>query len=287
MKIKTSFKLFAFTIIIIVVLILSMSTKVVEEGIIAKIATPFRPMAVKLLKTSNFPICLPAYFPPPYQGNKWHLDLETSKNKFSIEIDKWSLYEKTGPGLYAGTLSGNIENPLGPPIVKQFISENKEVKSIILADGADGIEGKEYIMDLDAYRAISWKFGQWSYFVVARLDNGEDRARDYASEIIKSIGENGPGLSGSPGNLYFLDIGANHPTMEIFWKVNDSVWYQLDWRDDPSVAVKILRSMTNLGVGQLSTTDPIGDADFPFERGSVVEFILKDRPPIDLDEIYS
>ncbi|WP_407310363.1 hypothetical protein [Desulfosporosinus sp. SB140] len=350
MKTKTSF---AIALIFIVLLIPSMHTKafMAEEGTITKIATPFRPFAVKLLKTSNFPICLPTYFPPTNQENKWHLSLETSKNKFTIEIDQWTPDERTGTGLYAGTLSGNIENPLGPPIVEQFISENKEVKTINLANG---IDGKEYIMDLNAFRAISWEIGRWSYFVAARPNNKEDRARNYASEIIKTIGENGLGLSGSPGNLYFLDIGANHPTMEIFWKVNDTVWYQLDWRDDPSVAVKILRSMTNLSVGQLSTTnetssnnetdklitqsttnqstqpeistseawqivsrlryvqgevvslqqspdgsitlslrvevsyhngtDPIEDPDFPFKRGQIVEFIIKDRPPMDLSK---
>jgi len=231
---------------------MSLKTFMVEDGTITKIATPFRPIAVKLLETNNFPIYLPAYLPPPYQGNKWHLNLETSKNKFTIEIDQWTPDERSGTGLYAGTLSGNIENPLGPPIVEQFISENKEVKTINLANG---IEGKEYIMDLDAFRVISWEIGQWSCFVAARPNNKEDRTRNYASEIIKTIGGNGLGLSGSSGKLYFLDIGANHPTMEIFWKVNDSVWYQLDWRDDPSVTVKILRNMTYLGVGQAKSMD--------------------------------
>ncbi|WP_325391086.1 hypothetical protein [Desulfitobacterium sp.] len=81
---------------------------------------------------------------------------------------------------------------------------------------------------------------------MARMDNKEDSARNYASEIIKTIGVNGLALSDSPGKLYFLYLGANHPTTEIFWKVNDSEWYQLDWRDNPNDAIKILRSMEYL-----------------------------------------
>lgn len=245
MRMKTSFPI---GIIFIVLIISSMSTRaaMVENGTITKIATPFRPIVVKLLEASNSPIYLPAYLPPPYQGNIWHLNLEASKNKFTIEIDQWTPHESAGTGMYSGTLSGNIENPLGSPIVEQIINEKKEVKTITLPNG---IEGKEYIMDLDAYRAISWEFGQWSYFVAARPNNSEDSTRNYASQIIKTIGGNGLGLSGSSGKLYFLDIGANHPTTEIFWKVNDSVWYQLNWRDNPSDAIKILRSMKYIGVG--------------------------------------
>lgn len=212
-----------------------------------KIVAPFKLISGKLLETSNFPVYLPSYLPTPYQKNKWHLNLETSKNEFTIEIDQWTSDQRTGTGTYAGTLSGNIENPLGPLIVEQFINENKEVKTITLPNG---IEGKEYIMDLDAFRAISWKIGYWSYFVAARPDHQEDSFRNYAYEIIKTIGVNGLVLSDFPGKLYFLYIGANHPTTEIYWKVNDSVWYQLIWRDDPSNAIKILRSMNYLGVGQ-------------------------------------
>lgn len=234
MKIKT---LFAF-VIIVIVLISSMSTRafMVENGIVTKIAEPFRPIARKLLGTMNFPVYLPTYLPSPFQENKWHLNLDLNKNNFMIEIDQLTLGERTGTGFYAGTLSGNVENPQGSPIVDQLINENKEIKTIYLADG---IEGKEYFMDLDAYRLISWKIGQWSYFVAAR----PDKTRSYASEIIKNIGTKGLGLSDSSGKLYFLDIGANHPTAEIFWKVNDFVWYQLDWRDNPSEAIKILQSM--------------------------------------------
>ncbi|HWQ40632.1 MAG TPA: hypothetical protein VN456_01180 [Desulfosporosinus sp.] len=229
-----------------------------------KIAAPFKLISGKLLlETSNFPVYLPSYLPPPYQENKWHLNLETSKNKFTIEIDQWTPDQRTGTGRYAGTLSGNIENPLGPPIVEQFINENKEVKTITLPNG---IEGKEYIMDLDAFRTISWKIGYWSYFVAARPGQQEGSTRNYASEIIKTIGVDGLALSDFPGKLYFLYIGANHPTAEIYWKVNDSVWYQLIWRDDPSNAIKILRSMNYLGVGQAKNRIKADSDSWPLNR---------------------
>ena len=80
---------------------------------------------------------------------------------------------------------------------------------------------------------------------------GEGSTINYASQIINIIGGNGLALSGFPGKLYFLYLGANHPTAEIYWKVNDSVWYQLDWRDDPSNAIKILRSRDYIGVGRV------------------------------------
>ena len=189
---------------------------------------------------------LPAYLPSLYQGNKWHHNFETSDNKFTIEIDQWAPDQTTGTGMYAGTISGNIGSHQGPPTVEQMINESKEALTVNLPNG---IEGKEYIEDLDFERLISWKNGQWSYFVAARMDNKEENARNYASEIIKTIGVNGIAFSDSPGKLYFLYLGANHPTTEIFWQVNNSVWYQLEWQDDPSTAIKILRSMKYIGGG--------------------------------------
>lgn len=94
---------------------------------LAKIAAPFRPIAKTLLETSNFPVYLPAYLPPtPDQRMEWLLNLDNldvSKNKFGIEIDEGQPGAKGG--IYAGTLSGNIENHQGPPIVEQIINESK------------------------------------------------------------------------------------------------------------------------------------------------------------------
>lgn len=243
MKIKTSLIILLF---VIVLLISSMSMKAftIDNGTIMKIATPFRPIAVKLLENSNFPIYLPRYLPSLERGKEWIIKPEVNNNSFSIEIDQHDFGGRSGTGMYAGTFSGNVGTPLVSPLEDQFVSENTEVKAITLPNG---IEGKEYIMDLDAFRAISWEIGEWSYFVAARQDNNEDSARNYASEIIKTIGVNGLAISDSTGKLYFLYLGANHPTIEIFWKVNDSVWYQLDWRDYPSDAIKILRSMKYIG----------------------------------------
>lgn len=213
----------------------------------SKLATPFNPIADKLLGTMNFPVYLPTYLPRPYQENKWHLNLETSENKFTIEIDQWTPDQRTGTGMWAGILSGNIGTPPESPLEKQFITEYREVKTINLPNG---IKGKEYTIETNAGQAISWEIGQWSYFVAAQPGNGVDNTVNSASQIINIIGGNGLALSGSPGKLYYLYTGANHPVTEIDWKVNDSVWYQLIWQDDPSNAIKILRSMTYLGVGQ-------------------------------------
>ncbi|OLN32852.1 hypothetical protein [Desulfosporosinus metallidurans] len=209
------------------------------------IAIPFDKIAGRLLETSDFPVFLPAYLPAPYTGEEWFLNLESSNNKFTIEIDLRSRGNKTG--MYVGTLSGNVGNPPVSPLEKQFISENRELKTIKLTNE---IECKEYIIDPAAGKAISWESGQWGYFVAAQPDSKEGSTISYASQIINLIGGNGLALSEFPGRLYFFYTGANHPTTEIFWKVNNSVWYQLDWRDDPSNAIKILRSMKQIGINE-------------------------------------
>ena len=210
-----------------------------------ELATPFKPISGKLLlETSNFPVYLPTYLPPLFQGDKWLLKPELNKNMFSIEIDRQSPGNIIGTGMYAGTLSGNIGDPPGSPLEDQIVSENTEVTTI---DLPNGITGKEYIMEQGAGKAISWKVGQWSYFVAAQPDTEVSSAIDSASQIINTIGINGLALSDSPGKLYFFFL--NHTFTTIYWKVNDSVWYELDWHDDPSNAINILRSMEFIGVG--------------------------------------
>ena len=209
-----------------------------------KIAAPFKLISGKLLlETTNFPVYLPTYLPPLYQENEWLLK-PGNKNMFSIEIDRRSPGDRSGTGMYAGTLSGNIEDPPGSPLEDQIVSENTEVTTI---DLPNGITGKEYIMEQGAGKAISWKVGQWSYFVAAQPDTEVSSAIDSASQIINTIGINGLALSDSPGKLYFFFL--NHTFTTIYWKVNDSVWYELDWHDDPSNAINILRSMEFIGVG--------------------------------------
>lgn len=247
MKIKTSF---AIVIIFIVILISSMSTKafMLEDGTITKIATPFRSIAVKLLETSHFPIFLPSYLPSLSQWNDWILKPEVNKNMFSIEMDKHYFGGRSGTGMYAGTLSGNIGNPSRSPLEDQFVRENTEVKTISLSNG---IKGKEYIIDPIAGKAISWKIGQWSYFVAAQPGDGVGSTIGSASQIINIIEKNGMALSDFPGKLYFLYTG-NHAYTEIYWKVNNSVWYHLVWQDAPSNAIRVLRSMKLVGDGERS-----------------------------------
>jgi len=211
----------------------------------SELAGPFKSIAGKLLESSNFPIYLPAYLPPLEQGNEWILKPEVNQNMFGIEIDQHYPGDRNGAGMYAGTLFGNVGNPPESPLEDQFISENTEVKTI---DLPNGITGKEYIMEQGAGKAISWKVGQWSYFVAAQPDSEVSSAIDYASQIINTIGINRLTLSDSPGKLYFFYL--NHTFTEIYWKINDSVWYHLVWRYDPSNAIKILRSMKFIGDGR-------------------------------------
>ena len=228
-----------------------MNTKafMVADGTLIKIASPFKPIAGQLLRTINFPVYVPSYLPSPYQGKKWHLNLETSKNKFTIEIDQWSPNQRTGTGMWAGLLSGNIGSPPEQPLEKQFTTENKEVKTI---NFPNGVEGKEYIIDptVNGGTGISWEIGQWSYFVAAQAGNGVDSTIGSATQITDIIGKNGQALTDFPGKLYFLYTGANHPITEIFWQVNNSIWYRLEWQDNPSDAIKILRSMKCIAVGR-------------------------------------
>ncbi|AFM39262.1 hypothetical protein Desaci_0185 [Desulfosporosinus acidiphilus SJ4] len=243
MKIKTSF---ATLLIIIVLLTPAITAKMVmvDNGTITKIAEPFRPIAVKLTENSKFPIYLPSYLPPLNRGEDWIIKPEINNNSFSIEIDQHEFGDRNGAGMYDGALFSNVGNPPESPLENQFVSEKTEVKSINLPNG---ITGKEYIMEQGADKGISWEVGQWSYFVATQPDSEVSSAKDYALQIIKTIGLNGLALSDSPGNLYFFYL--NHTFTEIYWKVNDSVWYQLVWQHDPCEAIKILRSMNYMKIG--------------------------------------
>lgn len=176
------------------------------------------------------------------QTYEWHLVPKIDNNQFSIEIYNWIPDQTNGNGIYYGTLYGNIENPQGHPLYDQVNSESKEVKTISLPNG---IEGKEHADPTLLVHTISWEIGQWRYFVELQPGN-EDAINKYASQIINTIGSNGLVLNAFPGRFIFFESNGR-PLTEIYWKVNDSIWYQLEWRD-PIEAIKILRSMELKGV---------------------------------------
>ncbi|AGL00010.1 hypothetical protein [Desulfoscipio gibsoniae] len=214
----------------------------------SKLAAPFQPISEKLLKTSNFPIFLPTYFPSPnVKDMKWSLNLKTEKNNFTIEIGK-DLPPRKGVAYEAGTLSGNVRQPDESPLEKQFESENIGISSINLPNG---IKGKEFLADgypnVIGSNAITWKTDKWSFFVTASPGNGSGSTVDYAHQIVNALGKNDQGLLALPGKLSFIYTGANHPLTEIYWKVNDFTWYCFNWSGDTKEAIQIWRSMAYIG----------------------------------------
>jgi len=209
----------------------------------SKLAIQVGSIANNLLSTMNFPIYLPSYFPNMGQTYEWHLVPKIDNNQFSIEIYNWIPGHTNGNGTEYGTLCGNIGN--SHPLYDHRLnseSESKEVKTISLPNG---IEGKEQVYPTLLEYTLSWKIGQWSYFIESQPGN-EDKIIKYASQIINTIGSNGQVLNAFPGKFIFYQSN-DRPFTEIFWNVNDSICYQLDWRD-PIDAIKILRSMELKGV---------------------------------------
>ncbi|ODA41829.1 hypothetical protein [Desulfosporosinus sp. BG] len=205
----------------------------------SKLAAPFRPLTEKMLKISGFPIFLPAYLPSA-EGWEWSLKLETKTNSFDIEIDKHG-------GVYSGTLSGNVGQPPESPLKNQLESENNRITSINLPNG---IKGKEIFFPqyphVDNSNAIIWESGNWSCCVTGEPVDGPFSTVDLAQQIVNALDKNDQILSGRPGKLYLFCAPAG-PWTHIYWKVNNSTWYSLDWKGDPKEAIQVLSSMVYIG----------------------------------------
>ncbi|WP_157998423.1 hypothetical protein [Desulfosporosinus sp. OT] len=67
-----------------------------------------------------------------------------------------------------------------------------------------------------------------------------------AHQIVNVLGKNDQILSGRPGKLYLFSAPAGLWT-HIYWKVNNSTWYSLDWKGDPKEAIQVLSSMVYIG----------------------------------------
>ena len=230
-----------------------------------QIAAPFEYIAAELLKTCEFPIYLPTYFPAPAEGNEWTLSSNVKNDTFSIEMNRQPLgYTGQAHSLadWYGVLSGNVGEPSEQPLEKQFKSGdgNITVNEISLPDG---IKGKEYVDDpkVAGSTAIAWEKDGWSFFVTAYPD-GDSSTSNYANRIIGAIKDSGQALPGSQGKLCFIYNG-NMSMTEVSWEVEPGVWYGIDSRD-PNDVIKLLQSMKKLDGGKdpplVSGSDSIDNA---------------------------
>lgn len=210
----------------------------------SKIAAPFQSIAEELLATCNFPVLLPTYLPQP-TVDAWAISPEIKSDSFSVDIIQGDP-QSYGMAGYFGSLSENIgEPPSEQPMEKEFVDGGITPKTVHLPNG---ITGKEYVQaaDMVGGTAITWKSGNWSFFVEANADDDPDcSAIGYAEQIIKEIENSGQSLLGSQGKFYFLQPGNSSAT-NIYWKTNNGIWYELGWDKDPIDAIRVAHSMVNV-----------------------------------------
>lgn len=119
----------------------------------------------------------------------------------------------------------------------------------------NGIKGQEYRIEgyphVVGSNAITWRSGQWSYFVTAEPGEGVFSTVDYAHQIINDVGTSGQALPGLPGRFYVYGDSADSLPTDIYWEINDSTWYYFSWSHGFSEAIQILRSMAYVGGGDV------------------------------------
>lgn len=210
---------------------------------LVKAEEPFGPIEDKLLKIYSFPIMLPTYLPKPEVGKRWRISPEFGTDAFEIEINQHQIgYTGEGHPIvnWYGIISGNIGKPSENPVEKQFKSDNIQSRPINLHNG---IVGKEYIKYPSAFggTAIAWETNNWSFFVQAGPEDSSGSASNFANQVIDIIENSGQVMPGLQGKFYFLYSG-NMPLTEIYWEVENGVWYKLEWKGLDE-AIKILQSM--------------------------------------------